>query len=124
MTEPEPTPDYVYKAVYVSNHDGDNVRMQLDHGKFPESKTITEAELRVNNLRCAELDEPGGVEARDFATILFKSAERITVKTFKTPTGVRKTFARTVADIWIDGQLFADRMVSSGFGEYGKGVGV
>lgn len=114
----EPIPAYVYKAEYVGNHDGDTVTLRLDHGRFPKSKAITEAELRVRNLRCAELDEPGGYEARDFTTTVLTVARRITAQTYK------GSFDRTVADVWVDGKLLADIIVEAGHGEYGKGVGL
>jgi endonuclease YncB( thermonuclease family) len=106
----EPTPAYVRNAVFVSNHDGDTVTLALDHGRFPTSKSVTECEIRVKDLYCPELSEPGGGEAADFARTLLTAAKRITVQTYK------GSFARTVADVWVDGLPFAAAMISAGHG--------
>lgn len=107
----EPVPAYVYSAEYVSNHDGDTVTLRLDHGKFPTSKAITEAELRVRGLFCPELTEPDGPDARDYVTELLSNAKRITVQTYK------GSFARTVADVWVDGRLLSDIVIQASYGK-------
>lgn len=109
----EPTPAYVFKATYLENHDGDNVLLALDHGKFPKSKAVTEAELRIKGLFCPELKESGGPEALAYARLLWTSARRIVAQTYK------GSFERTVADVWIDGVLFADAMILAGHGRPG-----
>lgn len=105
-----PEPAYVRLAEYVSVHDGDTVTLRLDHGKYPDSKAVTEAVLRVKGLFCPELNQPGGPEARDAAHDLFSHATRIVVQTYK------GSFARTVADIWVNGMSFAELMIAAGHG--------
>jgi endonuclease YncB( thermonuclease family) len=106
----EPTPAYVRRATFVSNHDGDTVVLALDHGKFPTSRAVTEAELRLRGVACPELSEPGGAEAAEFTRSTLAGAQRITVQTY------RGSFARTVADVWVDGQPLADLIVAAGMG--------
>ena len=106
----EPTPAYVRRATFIGNHDGDTVVLALDHGKFPTSKTVTECDIRVKGLYCPELSEPGGAEAAEFTRGLLAGAQRITVQTYK------GSFARTVADVWVDGRLLTDVVVEAGFG--------
>lgn len=107
----EPTPAYVRLAKYVSNHDGDTVTLALDHGKFPTSKTVTEAELRLKGVFSPELSEPGGKEAAEFTRTVLLSAARIVAQTYK------GSFARTIADVWVDGQLLADVIIEAGHGD-------
>lgn len=106
----EPIPAYVRLAEYVSNHDGDTLTLRLDHGKYPSSRACTEAELRIRGLWCPELSEPGGAEAAEHARTLLQAASRIVAQTYK------GSFARTVADVWVDGVSFADLMVAAGHG--------
>jgi endonuclease YncB( thermonuclease family) len=106
----EPVPAYVRKAEFISAHDGDTVTLRLDHGRFPSVRSVDEVPIRVRNLYCPELSEEGGPEARDFAHEILSGAQRITVQTYK------GSFARTVADIWVDGQLYAELAVAAGHG--------
>ncbi len=106
----EPVPQYVRNATFISNHDGDTLLLSLDHGKFPTSKAVTECDIRVKDLYCPELSEPGGAEAAEAARALLLAASRITVQTYK------GSFARTVADVWVDGLPFAASMISAGHG--------
>lgn len=106
----EPIPAYAYLAKFISNHDGDTVTLALDHGKFPTSKTVTEAELRVKNLYCPELNQTGGVEAAEFVHSVLASAGHIVAQTYK------GSFARTVADVWVDGKLLSEIVIEAGHG--------
>lgn len=106
----EPVPAYVRNARFVKAHDGDTATFALDHGTYPTSRAVTECDIRVRGLYCPELSEPGGAEAAEHARTLLEQASRITVQTYK------GSFARTVADVWTDGVLFADLMVAAGHG--------
>lgn len=106
----EPTPAYVRNATFVSNHDGDTVTLALDHGRYPDSKALTEAVLRIRGLYCPELSETGGHEATVYAHDLLANAGRITAQTYK------GSFARTVADVWVDGALFSELMIAAQHG--------
>jgi hypothetical protein len=106
----EPIPAYVRLAEYVNNHDGDTLLLALDHGKFPTSKAVTECDIRVKGLYCPELSELGGAEAAEFTRSVLLAAARIVVQTYK------GSFARTVADVWVDGRLLADVVIEAGHG--------
>lgn len=107
----EPIPAYVRLAKFVANHDGDTVTLALDHGKYPTSKSVTEAELRIRNLWCPELSEPGGVEAAEFTRATLAAATRIVAQTYKA------SFGRTVADVWVDGFELAGLVIAAGHGK-------
>lgn len=106
----EPIPAYAFKAKYLGNHDGDNVWLALDHGKFPTSRAVTECEIRLKDVYCPELNKPGGVEARDFVAATLFDAGRITAQTYK------PSFARTMADVWVDGRLLSELIIEAGHG--------
>lgn len=106
----EPVPSYVRKAQYLGLHDADTIWLALDHGRFPTSRSVTEAELRIRNLWCPELDKPGGPEAAAFVHDVLTRAERIVAQTY------RASFARTVADVWVDGRSLADLVIAAGHG--------
>jgi endonuclease YncB( thermonuclease family) len=105
-----PVPAYVRLAEFVSNHDGDTIVLRLDHGKYPTSKAMTEAELRIRNLWCPELSEVGGAEAAEFTRQTLASARELVAQTYK------GSFARTVADVWVDGVPLADLVIAAGHG--------
>jgi len=113
-----PEPNYSRLAELVEVHDGDTQVYRLDHGKFPKVRSCDEVPIRVRNLWCPELREPGGVEAREHAIELLSDAQQIIVQTFRSRTGVtfRGSLERTLGDVWVDGTLFAERMVADGFG--------
>lgn len=106
-----PTPAYVRHATYLDNHDGDTVTLALDHGKYPTSKAVTEAELRIRGLWCPELSEPGGIEAATHLRSLMVGAAWITCQTYK------GSFGRTIADVWVDGRPLAELMIAAGHGK-------
>jgi hypothetical protein len=108
----EPVPAYVRNATFVGNHDGDTLLLALDHGRFPTSKTVTECDIRVRGLYCPELSEAGGGEAAEFTRNVMMGARRITVQTYK------GSFARTVADVWVDGRLLAEIVQTAGHGTF------
>lgn len=106
----EPIPAYAFKAKYLSNHDGDNVWLALDHGKFPTSRAVTECEIRLKDVYAPELHKLGGREARDFVRDVLTNATRITAQTYK------PSFARTIADVWVDGRLLSEIIIEAGHG--------
>lgn len=110
----EPIPAYVRLATFVWNHDGDTVTLALDHGRYPTSKSITEVDLRIRNLWCPELSEAGGAEAAAFVRATMLAAKRIVAQTYK------GSFARTVADVWVDGQSLAELVVAAGHGKVSR----
>jgi endonuclease YncB( thermonuclease family) len=111
-----PTPPYIYNATFITAHDGDTVTLRLDHGSFPTAKAETTAPFRIRNLYCPELKEPGGFQAMTFSNNLLIGARQIVVQTHKTPTAMQGSFARTIADVWVDGQSLADLVIAAGHG--------
>ncbi len=58
------------RAEYVSNHDGDTVKVNLDEGR----QRVTEGyDVRLLGVFAPELAEPGGIECRDFVRVWFQS---------------------------------------------------
>jgi|tagenome__1003787_1003787.scaffolds.fasta_scaffold17192493_2 endonuclease YncB( thermonuclease family) len=113
-----PKPCYVRRAELVEVHDGDTQIYRLDHGRFPKVRSCDEVPIRVRNLYCAELRTAAGLEARMGAIELLTGAQEIVVETFRSKSGMSfmGSMERTVGDVWIDGKLFAERMVELGFG--------
>jgi endonuclease YncB( thermonuclease family) len=103
-----PIPAYVFKAELIDVHDGDTHTYRLDFGRFPATRITAEVPVRVHGLYCAELRQEGGAAARAFAHSLLTSGPPITVRTYKA------SFARTVGDVWVGGELFADLMRAAG----------
>jgi len=73
MTMPMPPEDYARNAYYLSNRDGDSIRLQLALGFGVElaGKVIA---LRLLGIDCPELAQPGGREAQAFAAAWFAAA--------------------------------------------------
>jgi endonuclease YncB( thermonuclease family) len=121
---PAPTPSYIRRAELVEVHDGDTQVYRLDHGRFPKVRSCDEVPIRVHNLYCAELSEPGGIEARDAAidmiVMAVKLGRPLVVETFRSKTGVTSlgSMERTVGDVWLGDELFADLMVAAGHGSH------
>ena len=105
-----PSPAYIRKAELVEVHDGDTITLRLDHGKFPKTRSCDEVAIRVKGLYCPELSQSGGLEARDFTASLLADATSIIAQTYK------GSFERTIADVWIDGELLADKVIAAGHG--------
>jgi endonuclease YncB( thermonuclease family) len=85
-----------YKAKIISVHDGDS--FTLDNGR----------KIRLYEADSPELGQAFGREALWFADSVLHLKE-VTVKEHG------KSYGRTVAEIDIDGQNFADLLVSNGF---------
>lgn len=113
-------------------HDGDTFRLLLDtgfeHAAFPW--------LRLRNYSCPELRQPGGDEARVATLALIREhMASLWVATYRIPPSlVEKTqerygdtprsFARYVADVWLDDQLLlGEELVRLGFARRGAYVG-
>ena len=101
-------PAYRYRAECLTVHDGDTFWSRLDLGTHVDRRLW----LRVRNLYCPELAQPGGPEARAYAETLL-GGQALVVETFKD----RQSFARYIADIWIVGHGdFAALMIEGGHG--------
>lgn len=113
--DPEPTPSYIRKAEFVEGHDGDSFWLRLDHGKYPLTRSEDTIYVRLRDIYCPELKDPnGGPAAEAFTTSTLAGAQRITVRSLK------PSFARTVADVWVDGQPLAKLIADAGHGELAR----
>lgn len=101
-------PVYVYRAAPVRVIDGDTYVMTVDLG-FYVSARLT---IRLNGVNCPELREVGGPEAKAFVEGVMAGAGQVLLRSYKD----RQTFARWVADIWIDGTSLSDIIVNGGHG--------
>ncbi len=105
-----PIPSYVRRATFVDPVDGDSFWLRLDHGRFPSTRSEDTIHVRVKDLWCPELNEPDGPEAAKFTTDTLAGAQRIIAQTYK------GSFARTVADVWVDDVLLAHRVIAAKLG--------
>lgn len=102
-------PAYVYRAEVLSVHDGDTMTVRLDLG-FRAALTI---QVRVKNLNCPELSEPGGIMARDFVRALLPAGAPVVLESFRD----RRSFERWVCDVWdADGNLVRNDVITAGHG--------
>jgi hypothetical protein len=105
---PAPIPAYVFAATVLDVHDGDTQTYGLDFGRFPTTRITAEVQVRIAGLFCPELTQQGGAAARAFAIALLAPGEPIVVRTLK------PSFARTVGDVWVGGESFAELMKAAG----------
>lgn len=93
-----------YPAALVRVIDGDTMVMRVDHGMNISS----EQHLRLLDVSCPELDEPGGKEATEAATVwmakiieLYQATWPFIIQTVKNRSGDEKrTFIRYLATIY------------------------
>lgn len=101
------TPSYVYRAKLNRVVDGDTYEMDVDLG-FDVWKRSS---IRVRGLFIAEKNTPEGQEAKRVVTELFANAKVVVISTQKDKRGGDvQTFARYVADVWLDGVLLSEVM--------------
>ena len=98
-----PAPAFAWQGVVISVHDGDSVRVRRDDGVV--------VPIRIYGVDCPELDQPGGVEARD-VTIKLVLGQRVNI----IPVGQRPSYGREVAGVvLLDGlTVLQEALVSSG----------
>lgn len=101
------TPAYRYRAVLDRVIDADTFKLRVDLG-FGVWSVIT---VRVRGIDTAELRTPDGDAAKAAVVRIFQDAPVIVIATYKD----QMTFARWVADVWVDGELFADRLRREGW---------
>jgi endonuclease YncB( thermonuclease family) len=100
------TPTYLYRATLNRVIDGDTFVFNVDLG-FRVSAAIT---VRLHGLFAPESSQPGGHEATERAALILATAGQIVLQTYKD----QMTFARWVADVWVDGRLLAEILRSEG----------
>jgi endonuclease YncB( thermonuclease family) len=100
------TPTYIYAASVVRVIDGDTYILDLDLG-FHMHAHIP---IRLHGIDCPERSTPEGLLAQQAATSVLALATAIVVQTYRD----QQSFARWVADVWVDGYLLADVLRAMG----------
>ena len=99
------SPVYIYRAALKRVVDGDTFELRVDLG-FEVHRDVA---VRLRGLFAAESKEPGGAEATARARAALEGAKVIVVATTKTKAGADvQSFARYVADVWVDGVPLAE----------------
>lgn len=96
------TDAFVRRAEVVRVLDGDTFELRIDLGYRVYGRFM----VRVKDLNTPELPTDEGYAAMKKATDILNAAKAITVRSYKD----RMTFARWVADVYVDGQNFAELM--------------
>lgn len=102
-------PAYRYRAALERVIDADTYVLRVDLG-FRVSVALT---IRVRDYDAPEItgnQRPYGLLAKDAAATLLSSAKTIVVETYKD----EQSFARWIADVYIDGALIADKLRAAG----------
>lgn len=103
------SPVYIYRAALKRVIDGDTFELVVDLG-FKVGVTVT---IRLRNFYAPETGTVDGTVATNRAVAAFAAARTIILQTTKTRTGSDvQTFARYVADIWLDGVSLAETLAS------------
>jgi micrococcal nuclease len=100
-------PAYQYRASLIRAIDGDTFELAVDVG----FKIHNHAIIRLRGIDTPERNTPEGKAAQAFAAHALTNAQQIVVRTFKD----QQSFARWVADIWIDGYPLADVLRAAGY---------
>jgi micrococcal nuclease len=104
-------PAYQYRARLIRAIDGDTFEMDVDLGFKVHDHIV----LRLKGFYAPELSEPGGLDARFAAEGVLLNATNIIVITSKTKAGSDiMSFSRYVADIYVDGELLALKLLRQG----------
>jgi micrococcal nuclease len=105
---------YEYRAVVVSEYDGDTIRADIDLGR---DIWVRNEPLRLLGIDAPEIGKPGGIEARDYLRSQLPIGATITIRTVKDKT---EKYGRLLATIWDNdhGDVWGDsvnqRMVWAG----------
>ena len=111
--EPTFTSNHIHTATPTSIHDGDTFQADVELDFW----VVARVTIRVHNLFCAELSEPGGLAAATAARGLLTGMP-VTLRSYKD----ELSYKRWICDVWLpDGRSFAEVMNLMGHG--GKGAG-
>lgn len=100
-------PVYRYRAECVRVVDGDTYHLRIDLG-FRVSITVP---VRLRGVNCPELGTEEGKAARRAAHFQL-TARELVVESYRD----RQSFARWVADVYVDGESLAGRLIAAGHG--------
>lgn len=99
-------PAYQYRALLERVIDADTLKLRIDLG-FGAWIVVT---VRVRGVDAAEMNTPLGQKAAAAVGALLESAD-VVVVTYKD----QMSFARWVADVYVNGILLADWLQNQGF---------
>jgi micrococcal nuclease len=101
--------DYKYRGIVSRVIDGDTIELMLDLG-FNISHMI---HARLLNYSAPELNEPGGIEAKEFLERLVLN-QYVGVHTYKTKDSknYKMTFTRYLANIFLNGKCINDVLIN------------
>lgn len=114
---------YEYKAVALSNYDGDTVRMDVDLGW---GIWVRDVSMRLNRINTPELrDGDPGLLAKMFLEGLLPAGTEVVIRTIKDK---EDKYGRMLVEIYHASDVLRlrninDLMVSSGFAKYWDGKG-
>ena len=101
------TPAYRYRAHCDRVIDADTLKLRVDLG-FGVWSVVT---VRVRGIDTPELRTPEGDAAKAFVVQLLASNPAMVIESYKD----QQTFARWVADVYVSGELLADRLRAEGW---------
>lgn len=87
---------YNYKAKYISNYDGDTVRLNIDLGF---EIWLNNQSVRLYGIDCPEMrgdTKAKGQLAKDFVSMVLSSAKEINITTYK---DTKEKYGRWLVDI-------------------------
>ncbi len=99
---------YRYRAALVRVIDGDTYVLEVDLG-FRVSTTL---EVRLRGVDTPELPTQEGASARAFALSALSGAQKIVIESVKD----KRSFARWVADVYVDGEHLGGLLRAAGHG--------
>jgi endonuclease YncB( thermonuclease family) len=115
-----PVPSYAYKATYLSNSDGDTIRLRVDRGQIThgilDDPTWTVRLYGIDTWERTGKDKAKGADAKTFTASVLSMAERIIVQTIHPdlrPPEMEK-YGRVLCRVWADGVLLADLLRAAG----------
>lgn len=107
---------YEYKAIPVNVHDGDTLTLHVDMG----FTTWHHGSFRLNRCNARELNEPGGIEARDnLIELLLTPGMTILIRSYK-----MDKYGRYLAEIVMpDGTNLVDFLIEQQWAAPWDGTG-
>ncbi len=100
------TPVYRYRAVLDRMIDADTFILNIDLG-FRVHAIVP---IRLRGVDAPELKTPEGEIAKLAVAEWFMQATVVVVETYRD----QQSFARWIADVYLDGQSLAERLIASG----------
>lgn len=107
-------PTYIYRAELLRVIDGDTYILNIDYGFHQHGHM----EIRLHGWSCPELGTPEGELARMWADT-FLAGGAIVVESYHD----RRSFARWIADVYVDGEHIGPWLEAKGLALPGARVG-